>query len=197
MAAAVQGLPDGVTARADDLGPEEDARRLLTADELRAWRALLGAQYRLGRILDLELQATHGTALGDHEVFMVLSEQPDGAMRMNDLAALLTLTRSGLTRRIDRLVEAGQVSRERCPSDGRGIVVRITPAGRDALKAATPVHVAGVRRHFVDVLDPAELKLLAKALEKVGADDPGPDPDRRVKAVRCRVAFSASNLSVG
>lgn len=162
----------------------------LTSEEMRAWRALLGAQCRLGRIIDLELQAMHGTALGDHEVLMVLSEQAEGAVRMTDLAELLRLSPSGLTRRIDRLVAAGQVARERCASDGRGVMVRITPTGQRSLKAAMPVHVAGVRRHFVDALDPAELQLLATALEKVGTDVPGPELDRRAKEVRCAVAFS-------
>ena len=144
--------------------------RWLTAEEMRAWRALLGAQHRLQRALDLELQAARGTSLHDHEVLIILSEQPGGACRMADLAELLTLSRSGLTRRVDRMAEAGLVARERCPSDGRGVFARITPNGRQALEEATPVHVAGVRRHFVDVLEPAELVLLAEALEKVAPD---------------------------
>lgn len=137
---------------------------------MRAWRALLGAQHRLGRILDLELQAAHDTTLADHEVLILLSEDPDGALRMADLAEMLTISRSGLTRRVDRMATAGLVVRERCPSDGRGVFARLTPAGRQALETATPVHVAGVRRHFVDALESEELHLLAVALEKVAAD---------------------------
>ena len=151
-----------------------DETRWLTADEMRAWRALLGAQHRLGRVLDLELQAAHGTTLADHEVLILLSEQPDGALRMADLADLLTISRSGLTRRVDRMAAAGLVSRERCASDGRGVFARITALGMQALEAATPVHVAGVRRHFVEALDPDELERLADALEKVAAEAPGP-----------------------
>ena len=145
----------------------------LSRDEMRAWRALLGAQHRLTRVLDAELQAEQGTSLHDHEVLIVLSELPEGACRMADLADLLALSRSGLTRRVDRMAGSGLVSRERCPSDGRGIVARITEAGRQALAAATPVHVAGVRRHFVDALKPDQLSLLAEALEKVATDAPG------------------------
>lgn len=147
----------------------------LTKEEMRAWRALLGAQHRLQRTLDLELQASHGTSLHDHEVLIILSEQPGGSCRMADLAELLTLSRSGLTRRVDRMAKAGLVVRERCSSDGRGILARLTPRGRAALVAATPVHVAGVRRHFVDVLAPDELALLAEALEKVAPDGAGRD----------------------
>lgn len=156
--------------------PADDIR-WLTPHEMRAWRALLGAQHRLGRVLDLELQAAHDTTLADHEVLILLSEQPDGALRMADLADMLTISRSGLTRRVDRMVAAGLVLRERCASDGRGVLARLTPAGRQALEAATPVHVAGVRRHFVDVLDPGELDLLAEALEKVAVEPPGTDPE--------------------
>jgi len=140
---------------------------------MRAWRALLGAQHRLSRVLDLELQATHRTGLHDHEVLIILSEQPDGACRMADLADLVALSRSGLTRRVDRMAESGLVSRQPCPVDRRGVLARITEAGRQALAAATPVHVAGVRRHFVDVLAPEELAVLAEALEKVACDWPG------------------------
>jgi len=141
---------------------------------MRAWRALLGAQHRLGRVLDLELQAAHGTTLADHEVLIILSEQPEGALRMADLADMLTISRSGLTRRVDRMAAVGLVSRERCASDGRGVFARITPAGWRALEVATPVHVAGVRRHFVEALDPDELDFLALALEKVAVGSPGP-----------------------
>lgn len=144
----------------------------LSRDEMRAWRALLGAQHRLQRVLDLELQATHGTSLHDHEVLIILSEQPDGSCRMADLADLLALSRSGLTRRVDRMADAGLVTRERCPSDGRGVDARITAAGLKALEEATPAHVAGVRRHFVDTLEPAQLALLADALEKVAPAAP-------------------------
>jgi len=128
----------------------------------------------LERILDLELQAAHGTTMADHEVLIILSEHPEGALRMADLADLLTLSRSGLTRRVDRMANAGLVARERCPSDGRGVFARITPAGRRALEAATPVHVAGVRRHFVEALDPRELEVVANALEKVAVDASAP-----------------------
>ncbi len=152
-----------------------DDPRWLSPEEMRAWRALLGAQHRLHRALDLELQAAHGTSLHDHEVLIILSEQPTASCRMADLADLLTLSRSGLTRRVDRMAQAGLVSRERCTSDGRGVIARITQRGWRALEMATPVHVAGVRRHFIDVLEPAELALLAEALEKVAVEALGGD----------------------
>ena len=75
-------------------------------------------------------------------------------------------------RDLDRMAAAGLVARERCASDGRGVFARITPAGWQALETATPVHVAGVRRHFVDALEREELDLLARALEKVATEPP-------------------------
>ena len=160
----------------DAVGSEDI--RWLTPEEMRAWRALLGAQHRLGRVLDLELQAAHGTTLADHEVLILLSEQPDGALRMADLADMLTISRSGLTRRVDRMATAGLVIREKCASDGRGVYARLTEGGWQALAVATPVHVAGVRRHFIEALDADELAVLASALEKVAADIPGIGPSQ-------------------
>jgi DNA-binding MarR family transcriptional regulator len=140
--------------------------RWLDAEELRAWRALLGAHARLVRALDAELQAQQGTTLADHEVLIVLSEL-GGSCRMADLADALALSRSGLTRRIDRMAKAGLVAREVCPTDRRGIVAVLTDAGRAELERATPTHVRGVREHFVDPLAPDELRVIADALAKV------------------------------
>jgi DNA-binding MarR family transcriptional regulator len=140
--------------------------------EQRAWRAFLSSHTRIVRALDAELHAELGTSLGDHEVLIMLSEH-DGAMRMADLADMVTLSRSGLTRRIDHLVTAGLVERRRCPSDGRGVLAVITDAGRDQLGRATPTHIAGVRRHFAEHFDAEELEALAKAHERIAGDQPG------------------------
>ena len=144
----------------------------LSEVEMRAWRAFLSSHSRIVRALDAELQAEIGTSLGDHEVLIMLSEN-DGAMRMADLAATVTLSRSGLTRRVDHLVKAGLVERRRCPSDGRGILAVITDEGRAQLERATPTHVAGVRRHFAERFNRKELEALAKAHERIAGDEAG------------------------
>ena len=102
----------------------------------------------------------------------MLSEN-DGALRMADLADMVILSRSGLTRRVDHLVAAGLVERRKCPTDGRGVLAVLTDAGREQLERATPTHVAGVRRHFVDHFEPPELEALADAHERIAKGEPG------------------------
>jgi DNA-binding MarR family transcriptional regulator len=148
------------------------AVRWLSDVEQRAWRAFLSSHTRIVRALDAELHAELGTSLGDHEVLIMLSEH-DGSMRMADLAEMVTLSRSGLTRRIDHLARVGLVERRKCESDGRGVLAVLTDAGREQLHRATPTHVAGVRRHFADHFDADELAALTKALEKIAGDQPG------------------------
>jgi DNA-binding MarR family transcriptional regulator len=148
---------------------EPVSTRWLSEDEMRAWRAFLGSHTRLVRALDAELAAAVGTSLGDHEVLIVLSEN-DGAMRMADLAATITLSRSGLTRRVDHLVKDGLVDRRKCPTDGRGVLAVLTDKGREQLERATPTHVDSVRRHFVDRFSRHELESLAAAHERIASE---------------------------
>ena len=98
----------------------ETAVRWLDETELKAWRALIFTTTGLLATLDNELQAAHGLSLGDYEVLVFLSEAPERAMRMSDLANRLRLSPSGITRRIDGLVRSGLVERKQCPSDRRG-----------------------------------------------------------------------------
>jgi DNA-binding MarR family transcriptional regulator len=135
--------------------------------ESRAWRGLLGAHRRLLQRLDAELQATQGLSVSDYGVLVELSEAEGGAMRMSDLAERMLLSPSGLTRRLDSMVEAGLVERARCPTDRRGAFAVLTPAGRARLEAAAPDHVDQVRRHFVDRLSRDQLETLGEALEAV------------------------------
>jgi DNA-binding MarR family transcriptional regulator len=135
--------------------------------ESRAWRALLGAHRKLLQRLDAELQATQGMSVADYAVLVELSEAEGGAMRMSDLAERMLLSPSGLTRRLDSMVEAGLVERARCPTDRRGAFAVLTPAGRARLEAAAPDHVDQVRRHFVDRLSREQLETLGEALEAV------------------------------
>jgi DNA-binding MarR family transcriptional regulator len=135
--------------------------------------------------LDAELQAAHGMSLGDYEVLVALSESPERRLRMTDLAGVLHLSPSGLTRRLDVLAKRGWVTRERCPSDRRGTFAVLTDDGYDRLVEAAPTHVRGVREHLVDRLTARQLANLAGALGPLApvwppehtADD---DADRRV-----------------
>ncbi|MEZ5261999.1 MAG: MarR family transcriptional regulator [Acidimicrobiales bacterium] len=106
--------------------------------EQAAWRSLVIASNRLRNVLDAELVATHHLSFADYEVFVQLSEAPEGRLRMSELAERLHLSPSGLTRRLDRLVREGSVSREQCPSDRRGSYAVLNPKGLQQLREAAP-----------------------------------------------------------
>jgi DNA-binding MarR family transcriptional regulator len=145
--------------------------RWLTEPEMDAWQSLVQASTGILAMLDRELQAEHGMTLGDYEVLHFLSQGPDRALRMSELAATLHLSPSGITRRIDGLVKSGLVERQPCPSDRRGSNAVLTPLGLKALTTAAPTHVRGVREHFVDRLEADRLAQLAAALSAIDIDD--------------------------
>jgi DNA-binding MarR family transcriptional regulator len=117
--------------------------------------------------LDAELERDHGLPLTSYEVLIYLAGAPEGRLRMGELAKVLLLSRSGLTRLIDRLEREGMVVRERSEDDARGFFAVITDRGRRKLKAARPAHLDGVRRHFLDRLTAGDLDALAHAWERV------------------------------
>ena len=133
---------------------------LLSARELAAWRGLLEAHSSLVADLDAELEREHGLPLTSYEVLMYLGDEAAGKLRMGELADRLLLSRSGITRLVDRLVRQGLIERQRCEDDGRGYYARLTPLGVDALSHTRPAHLAGVRRHFLDRLDPGQIDAL-------------------------------------
>ena len=92
---------------------------------------------------------------------------------MTELAAQTLVSRSGLTRRLDRLVQSGLVARRNCPTDRRGVYAVITSEGRARLDAAAPIHVQGVRRHFLDQVRSQDLCALARSLDAVIASAEG------------------------
>ena len=141
----------------------------LSTQELAAWRGLLKAHSQLVATLDEELEREHGIPLGSYEVLLHLADAPDGSLRMGELADRLLLSRSGLTRMIDRLVAREVVERHSCPSDRRGTYGRLTPAGRKLLDEARPTHLRGVREHFLRFLDEDDLKRLGGIWERVTA----------------------------
>jgi DNA-binding MarR family transcriptional regulator len=136
---------------------------------LHAWRSLLRAHATLLRQLATELVDGIGLTLGDFDVLAQLG-QAGGELRMSDLAAQAYSSRSGMTRRIDRLVDEGLVTRANSDADGRGVVVALTDAGVARLAEAAPVHLRQVRELFVAKLTDVELSTLASALDKVAVD---------------------------
>jgi DNA-binding MarR family transcriptional regulator len=138
----------------------------LNEQEMQAWQAFLRASIRLMERLDAELGG-HGLSLADYEILVHLSGEASGELRMTELAARTLVSRSGLTRRLDRLVESGLVERRSCPTDRRGVFAVLTDAGRSRLEASAPTHVEGVRRPFISQLAGQDLDKLASSLNAV------------------------------
>jgi DNA-binding MarR family transcriptional regulator len=149
--------------------------RWLTEDEQRVWRSYLRMSRELLDQLDRELQADAGMPQAYYEVLAALSEAPDRELRMAELAQVLRSSRSRLSHAVDRLEELGWVGRAACPTDRRGTVARLTDAGFEVLAVAAPGHVAGVRRHLFDRLDPEQVRQLGEIADRVLA---GLDPVR-------------------
>ena len=136
---------------------------------LAAWRSLLRAHASLLRRLDTDLQQATGLALADFDVLAQLA-QAHGALRMTELADRALISRSGMSRRVARLVDEGLLRRDKAGTDGRGVVVALTEAGITRLAETAPVHARGISRLFVAQLDDQELALLERALNKVIVD---------------------------
>jgi DNA-binding MarR family transcriptional regulator len=140
---------------------------LLSGPELAAWKGMLEAHSTLVARLDAELERDHGLPLTSYEVLMYLADSTQGKLRMGELAERLLLSRSGITRLVDRLERQGLVRREPCEDDGRGYYAVLTDKGRDKLKAARPDHLNGVRRHFISQLSEGDLDALAHVWERL------------------------------
>jgi len=140
----------------------------LTPREMSAWRAFIETSGDLMAALERDL-AAHGTTLGDYQVLVYLSEAEGDAMRMCDLADVLQLSPSGLTRRLDGLVTAKLVVREPSKSDGRVMMAVLTPAGCEMLRATAPHHVESVRRHIFDHLGNEQVDAMRDIFSAIGA----------------------------
>ena len=140
---------------------------LLKDEELAAWRGMLRAHSELVRTLDAELVREHDLPLSSYEVLLFLNDAPDGRMRMSELADSVLLSRSGLTRLVDRLERDGLLRRERCESDARGLFAEITEEGRQLFGAARQTHLDGVRRLFLDRFSRDELRTLGALWKKL------------------------------
>jgi DNA-binding MarR family transcriptional regulator len=128
---------------------------------------MLRAHAELTRALDAQLAREHNLPLSSYEVLLFLADAPDGRMRMSELAESVLLSRSGLTRLVDRLERDGLLKRERCESDARGLFAEITPEGRELFDAARRTHLDGVRALFLDRFSRDELRTLGGLWQKL------------------------------
>ena len=136
---------------------------------LQAWDALLRAHATLLRQLETDLENQTGLALADFDVLAQLAIA-GGSLRMTELADRALISRSGMTRRVTRLLHEGLVRRAHADADARGVVVQLTNSGLDRLTVAAPVHMRGVSDLFLRKLDDEELAVLESALAKVTVD---------------------------
>ena len=116
---------------------------------LGAWRNFLQAHARLLRRLDDELQDAHGLSLAEYDALLQLANAPGRRLRMSVLAERVLLSRSGITRLVDRLEAAGMVERSACATDARGAEAALTSTGLDRLRTASRTHLDGVQRYFL------------------------------------------------
>jgi DNA-binding MarR family transcriptional regulator len=139
----------------------------LTLGELRAWRGLLRAHACLAKRLDAELERAHRLPMTSYEVLNHLQEATGGRMRMCDLAEQAQLSRSGLTRMVDRLEREGLLERCSCDHDARGSYACLTESGRERVEEAHVTHLSVVREHFFSRFSESELSLLADMWERI------------------------------
>lgn len=141
-----------------------------TRAELGVWRSFLRAHARLTRVLEAELIAGQRLSLAAYDVLVQLAEAPHHRLRMTELAEAVLLSRSGVTRLVDRLERGGLVLRERADGDGRGVVAVLTAQGLDRLRTASGTHLTGVVRHFAEAFGYSDLEAFGRMCDRLGSD---------------------------
>ena len=151
----------------------------ITEQQKRAiWETLLRTVSALLRDYETEMEESQGLALSWYDVLVQLSVSPDGRLRMQALADSVALTRSGLTRLVDRMEQAGLIRRDHSPEDRRGYYATITEEGLEVFQRARPVHRRGIQEHFTRHLDDADFHALRDLLDKVREGNRLPTGDR-------------------
>jgi DNA-binding MarR family transcriptional regulator len=146
--------------------------RWLNANQLHAWRSFLLAYARVVQHLNDDMQATSDMPLTWYDVLVHLSEAPDGTLCMTDLAESVFISRSGLTRLVDRMEQGGLVKRSPAPDDRRRMMASLTDEGFRRLTEAAPGHVEALRTVMIDLLDDDDISSLATVMDKITAPIP-------------------------
>jgi DNA-binding MarR family transcriptional regulator len=153
-----------------------DQRLSATDPRIEPWRAFLQAHARITRRLDEELRAEHDLSLAEYDALLTIADAPDRRIRMRQLADRVILSKSGVTRLIDRLVLDGLVQRDACLSDARGAEAVLTPAGLERLRRASRTHLRGIDEHFLSALEAEDLAVIQRSMRAV-AERAGIDTD--------------------
>src|SRR5207247_1917676 len=126
--------------------------RWLDEREQRVWQGYLHLNQDLIAVLEQQLTRESGLSGADYRVLHPLSEARGGLLRARDLGTEIGWDRSRLSHHLSRMERRGLVTREECVEDARGLMVRLTKAGRRAIEEAAPGHAEAVRRYFLDQL---------------------------------------------
>jgi DNA-binding MarR family transcriptional regulator len=159
--------------------PSASPRRLNARDpRLVPWRMFQVAHAVLNRRLDEDLRREQGMSLAEYVALLQIVEAPGRRLRMSRLAESIVLSRSGVTRLVDRLEEDGLVSRSTCTADGRGAEAVLTERGLERMRRAARTHLHGIEQYFVGVLPDPDLETLERSFRRVvdGVRSEGRDP---------------------
>lgn len=135
---------------------------------LAPWRAFLVAYTQVAKRLDDDLRSEHGLSLQEYGALVYLVEAQGRRLRMGRLADALLLSKSGVTRLVDRLVDDGLVTRSSCSSDARGAEATLSEAGVERLRQASPTHLRGISSFFLDAILAEDLPGVERAMQRVG-----------------------------
>ena len=153
-------MPSPTTIEVQPLTPRDP--------RLAPWRAFVMAHAHVSRRLDEDLRAEHGLSLQEYVALLILVEAPEHRLRMGRLAELLTLSKSGATRLIDRLVDDGLVARVSCSSDLRGAEAALTESGVSRLRTAAPTHLRGIMEYFLSAISTDDVPTVERTMRAVG-----------------------------
>lgn len=135
--------------------------------KLAPWRAFLLAHARVFRRLDEELRNEHDLTVGEYDALLTIAQAPERRIRMRQLADQVILSKSGVTRLIDRLVDDGLVERSACLSDARGAEAVLTDRGLSRLRAAATTHLRGIDEHFLSILENSDLDVIERTMSSI------------------------------
>jgi len=142
----------------------------LTPAEMLAWRGFVSNSSDLLNLIERDLKP-FGIDGGDYQLLAMLSEAPDHKLKMCDLAETLRLSRSGLTRRMDGVLEAKYVSQIRDNQDGRVVFAHLTIKGFEFLKKVAPHHLKSVRKRMINLFSDSEIKAFGTGFEKIAENN--------------------------
>ena len=158
-----------VSLRAKEVDVSEVGRKLLTLSRLNAWGAFLTAHKALETILSRELESACGLPLAWFDALAQLRRAPERRLTMTELASAILFSKSGLTRLIDRMEEAGLVRRLARPGDRRSLHIALADAGEQKYRQALPIHLDHVKRHFAAHIEDGEAAAVESALVRIAA----------------------------